>query len=197
MLVDFAFGKIGLPVELPSGYDYRLLEARSARPVPNENEAIAAALDSPVGTRPLKDLAVGKNTAAISVCDITRPVPNRLILPHVLDRLETTGISRDNITILIATGLHRPATDAEIAEIIGPDLFGKIRVLNHHAKNLAEHSHLGQTSSGTPVYIDRRFIEADLHITLGFIEPHLRCGIEKSANRITPPLSQSRRQQRP
>jgi len=189
MLVDFAFGKTGLPVELPPGYDYRLLEARSARPVPNENEAISAALDSPVGTKPLKDLAAGKKTAAISVCDITRPVPNRLILPHVLDRLETSGISRDNVTILIATGLHRPATDAEIAEIVGPELFGKIRVLNHHAKNLAEHSHLGQTSSGTPVHIDRRFIEADLHITLGFIEPHLMLGFSGGRKLIAPGLA--------
>ena len=129
MLVDFAFGKTGLPVELPSGYDYRLLEARSARPVPNENEAISAALDSPVGTKPLKDLAAGKQTAAISVCDITRPVPNRLILPHVLERLETSCISRDNVTILrpLSTGRTEPTRASKARRSPSPSATRRLR----------------------------------------------------------------------
>jgi nickel-dependent lactate racemase len=91
--------------------------------------------------------------------------------------------------VLIATGLHRPATEEEIREIIGPDLYGKIRVVNHHAKVLSEHTYLGDTSTGTPVHIDSRFIDADLHITLGFIEPHLMLGFSGGRKLIAPGLA--------
>jgi len=94
----------------------------------------------------------------------------------VLRRLEQAGIPRDGITILIATGLHRAATDAEIREICGGEIAASYRVVNHDARNLSSHTHLGTTASGTPVHIDARFIAADLHITLGFIEPHLMLG---------------------
>src|SRR5438309_6903129 len=112
MRIDLAFGKTGLPVELPDRFRYRVLEARSARPLPDWESALERALDQPIGTLPLGELARGKTSAAISVCDITRPAPNRRTLPPVLRRLEQAGIPREGITILIATGLHRPATAA-------------------------------------------------------------------------------------
>ena len=108
MRLHFAFGKTGLPVDLPTGFDYRVLEARSATPMPDPAAALEDALDHPIGSSSLIDRARGKFSAAISVCDITRPAPNRQVLPHVLSRLKTAGIPRDRITILIATGLHRP-----------------------------------------------------------------------------------------
>ena len=114
MRMDLAFGKTGLTVTLPAGFRYRVLEARSAQPLPDPAGAIEAALDCPVAAAPLAELARGKSSAAISVCDITRPAPNRQVLPPLLARLEQAGIPRESITILIATGLHRPATAAEI-----------------------------------------------------------------------------------
>jgi nickel-dependent lactate racemase len=123
------------------------------------------------------------------VCDITRPAPNREVLPPLLTRLEGAGIPRHRITILIATGLHRPATEAEIREICGEWATGKYRVVNHHARQLAEHRSLGHTASGTPVFIDERFLSADLHITLGFIEPHLMLGFSGGRKLIAPGLA--------
>ena len=189
MRINLAFGKTGLPVDLPEGVRYRVLEAKSAKPLANALAAIEAALDQPVASAPLADLARRKSTAAISICDITRPAPNRLTLPPVLRRLEGAGIARDAITILIATGLHRPATDAEIREICGEEIAARYRVVNHHARELSEHRHLGVTSSGTPVYIDERFVAADLHITLGFIEPHLMLGYSGARKLIAPGLA--------
>lgn len=189
MQVDFAFGKSGISLTLPSGFDYRLLEARSAAPLPDWQAALNAALDSPVAGPALSALASGKRTAAISVCDITRPAPNRLVLPAVLSRLESAGIPRNGITILIATGLHRPATDAEIREIVGPDIAAAYRVENHYARNLSDHRHLGETESGTPVYIDERFVAADVRITLGFIEPHLMLGYSGGRKLVAPGLA--------
>lgn len=189
MRIELAFGKTGLEAELPEGRNYQFLEARSAIALDDGVAALEAAMDSPIGTAPLAELARGKKTAAISVCDITRPAPNRLVLPPLLARLEQGGITRDNVTVLIATGLHRPATEDEIREIIGPDLYGKIRVVNHHAKVLSEHRYLGDTSTGTPVHIDERFIAADLHITLGFIEPHLMLGFSGGRKLVAPGLA--------
>jgi nickel-dependent lactate racemase len=192
MRVDFAFGKTGLLLDLPERFRYHVLEARSAQPLPDWAQALDQALDRPIGTPPLAQMARGKSSAAISVCDITRPVPNRLTLPAIGKRLEDAGIARENITIHIATGLHRPATEAEIGEITGPDMAARYRVLNHHARNLEEHRDLGQTASGTPVFIDHRFLDADLHITLGFIEPHLMLGYSGGRKLIAPGLAGER-----
>jgi len=185
----FAFGKTGLTLELPEGFGYKVLEARSAVPLADPSAAIDRALDNPVAGPPLKQLAAGKRSAAISVCDITRPAPNRAVLPPLLARLEAAGIARERITILIATGLHRPAAEAEIGEICGAGVAGKYRVVNHHARELAEHRYLGETASGTPVFIDERFLSADLHITLGFIEPHLMLGFSGGRKLIAPGLA--------
>jgi nickel-dependent lactate racemase len=151
--------------------------------------ALGEALDRPIGAPALAELARGKRSAAISVCDITRPAPNRLTLPPVLRRLEEAGIPREHITILIATGLHRAATDTEIREICGEETAAAYRVVNHDARNLPSHRHLGTTKSGTPVYIDERFAAADLHITLGFIEPHLMLGYSGGRKLIAPGLA--------
>ncbi len=189
MQLDLAFGKTGLAINLADRFDFRVLEARSAEPLPDWRAALDHALDNPIGRPPLRVLAEGKRSAAISVCDITRPVPNRHTLPAILPRLEAAGIPSEGITILIATGLHRPATDAEIREIVGEDVAARYRVVNHYARNLSEHRHLGTTASGTPVYIDERFVGADLHITLGFIEPHLMLGYSGGRKLIAPGLA--------
>ncbi len=189
MQINFAFGRSGLTLELPEGFEYRVLEARSAVPLDDAATAIVQALDAPIGCPPLAEMARGKRSAAISVCDITRPAPNREVLPPVLARLEAAGIPRAGITILIATGLHRPATEAEIREICGIETAARYRVLNHRARELSEHRALGMTAAGTPVYIDERFASADLHITLGFIEPHLMLGYSGGRKLIAPGLA--------
>jgi nickel-dependent lactate racemase len=185
----FAFGKTGLVVSLPDGRDYDIVESRSASPIVDVQAAIERALDHPIGSMPLVELAAGKRTAAISVCDITRPAPNRVTLPPLLARLHAAGIPEEGITILIATGLHRGATEAEIRTILGPEIAARYQVVNHDARAFTDHLALGSTARGTPVYIDRRFMEADLHITLGFIEQHLMLGFSGGRKLIAPGLA--------
>ena len=189
MQIDLAFGKTGITAELPEGFQYRVLEARTATPLPDWRSTLEGALDRPIGVPALAELARGKASAAISVCDITRPAPNRLTLPPVLRRLEQAGIPRERITILIATGLHRAATEGEIREICGEETAAAYRVVNHDARDLSSHRRLGSTKSGTTVYIDERFAAADLHITLGFIEPHLMLGYSGGRKLIAPGLA--------
>lgn len=189
MQLHCAFGKSGLTLELPDGFRYRVLEARWATPLENPQKAIEAALDAPIGSPSITALAQNKKSAAISVCDITRPVPNAQLLPPLLSRLESAGIPRSEITILIATGLHRAASAEEIREICGPYVADTYRVVNHDARAFSQHKHVGITASGTPVYVDERFTSADLHITIGFIEPHLMAGFSGGRKLIAPGLA--------
>jgi nickel-dependent lactate racemase len=189
MLVNLAFGKTGLEVELPETFRFRILEARSAHPLADPAGAIAHALDHPIGLPPLQKLAQGKQSAAISICDITRPAPNREVLPPLIARLRNAGVPAEGICILIATGLHRPATESEIRELVGEQTAHNYKVLSHNARDLSQHRYLGRTSSGTPVFIDKRFLDADLHLTLGFIEPHLMLGYSGGRKLIAPGLA--------
>lgn len=189
MRTNFAFGKTGLTVDLPEGPAYHLLEARWASAMEDPAAAVADALDHPIGCPALEEVARGCRSAAISVCDITRPAPNRLTLPLVLGRLARAGIAKENITILIATGLHRPATEAELIEILGPEIAATYPIVNHNARNLDEHRYLGQTESGTPVYVAEAFVAADLRITLGFIEQHLMAGFSGGRKLIAPGIA--------
>jgi nickel-dependent lactate racemase len=189
MQAAFAFGKTGLTVTLPDGPRYSVVEGRTAGALEDAAAAIGAALDHPIGCQPLVELVAGNRTAAISVCDITRPAPNSQTLPPLLERLHTAGIPVDGITILIATGLHRCATGEEIQSIVGPEIAARYRVVNHDARAMDDHRSLGATASGTPVYIDRRFLDAELHITLGFIEPHWMLGYSGGRKLIAPGLA--------
>ena len=189
METRIAFGKDSLPVTIPDRFQTQVLTWKSAAPLDDAVAAIEAALDAPAAGPPLAAVIAGKKSAAISVCDITRPAPNPVVLPPLLKRLEAGGIARQNITILIATGLHRAATDSEIRHIVGPEIAANYKILNHDARQREQHRHLGVTRSGTPVWIDERFIAADLHLSLGFIEPHLMLGFSGGRKLIAPGLA--------
>jgi nickel-dependent lactate racemase len=187
--IRFAFGKKDLTVALPDGPMYEVIESRTASQLRDVAAALDDALDRPIAGQPLSHLAKGKKTAAISVCDITRPAPNRITLPPMLRRLYDAGVPVEGVTLLIATGLHREATEDEINTIVGPEIAARYRVLNHDARAAADHRWLGTTGRGTPVYIDERFMSADLHISLGFIEQHLMLGFSGGRKLVAPGLA--------
>jgi len=189
METTLAFGTKGLKVNLPPGPRYRVLHARSAPAIPNVEAALANALDSPIGRASLEEMARGKKSAAISVCDITRPAPNSVTLPPLLERLHRAGMRDEDITLCIATGLHREATKAELLTILGPEIAARYPIVNHDAKDRQAHRDLGTTRRGTPAVIHRTFLDADLHITLGFIEQHLMLGFSGGRKLIAPGLA--------
>ena len=192
MEINLAFGKNGLKLQLPDGPRYDVVHARSAAGLVDSAAAIAAALDAPIGRPPLEEMARGKKTAAISVCDITRPAPNRITLPPLLERLHRAGLKREDITICIATGLHRVATPDELITILGPEIAANYPIFNHDAKDDDAHREIGTTKRGTPVVISKPFLDADLHITLGFIEQHLMLGFSGGRKLIAPGLAHQR-----
>ena len=189
MRITLDYGKTGLEVNLPEDRVLGPLGIRPAPPIANAEAAIAEALRRPIGTPPLAELARGRRNACILVCDITRPVPNRLLLPPILRTLQEQGIARRDILLLIATGLHRPNEGAELEEMLGPEIVANYRIENHHGKVLEEHDYLGETPNGVPIYLDRRYVRADLKITTGLIEPHLMAGYSGGRKVICPGIA--------
>jgi nickel-dependent lactate racemase len=189
MRITLDYGRSGLEVDLPADRVVGPLAIRPAPPLDDPHAAIAQALRRPIGTPPLAELARGRRDACILVCDITRPVPNRLILPPLLRTLEEQGIPRRNILLLVATGLHRPNEGAELEEMLGPEVAANYRVENHHGKDAEEHDYLGTTPNGVPIYLDRRYVRADLKITTGLIEPHLMAGYSGGRKVICPGIA--------
>lgn len=183
------YGKTGLMVDLPNDKVVGPLEIKNATPLVNQSQAISDALANPIGSKPLAEIAKGKKTACILICDITRPVPNKVILPQILKTIEDAGVPRNGITILIATGLHRPNEGEELVELVGEDIANNYRVENHHGKETSEHDYLGITPKGVPVYIDSRYIRAELKITTGLIEPHLMAGYSGGRKVICPGIA--------
>jgi nickel-dependent lactate racemase len=125
----------------------------------------------------------------VAICDITRPVPNRILLPPILHTLEASGIPRDRILILVATGLHRPNSLDELREMVGGPIVDAYRIANHHGCERSEHMYLGESPRGVPAWIDNRYAGADLKITVGLIEPHFMAGFSGGRKLICPGLA--------
>jgi lactate racemase len=189
MQITLDYGRTGLNVSLPDDRVVGPLAIRPALPLSDPSAAIERAVAHPIGAKPLAEIARGRKNACILVCDVTRPVPNRLILPVLLRTLESSGIARNDILILVATGLHRPNEGAELAELVGPEIVANYRIENHHGKVTAEHDYLGTTPNGVPAWIDSRYVRADMKITTGLIEPHLMAGYSGGRKVICPGIA--------
>ncbi len=176
--LSILYGRGEMPVALPKGASAQVIRKPKMAKLASPAAAIAAALSAPVGSPGLAELARGRRNACILICDITRPVPNRLFLRPMIEILMASGIPLANISILVATGLHRPNEGKELEELVGdPWVMANVSVANHFANNDEDHVDLGVTATrGTPVTVDRRFLEADLRIATGLIEPHFMAG---------------------
>ncbi len=189
MRFKLEYGRTGLEVDLPAERIVRTLKYKDAPPLADPASSLAALLAQPIASPPLAEIVRGKKTACIAICDITRPVPNELILRPVLRTLEEAGIERQNITILVATGLHRPNLGDELVEMVGREIATSYRIENHYGQELSQHSYLGQSPRGVPIWIDTRFVQADLKITTGLIEPHLMAGFSGGRKLICPGIA--------
>ncbi len=186
--VGLSYGKGHLPVRLPDDARATIIRKTSLPKIADPRDAVRHALDYPIGAAPLKTLARGKRSACIVICDITRPVPNHLFLRTMIMDMIAVGIPAGNICVLIATGLHRPNEGAELEELVGDSwVTENVRVLNHFARNDAEHIDLGFTSTRrTPVKLDRSLVEAELKIVTGLVEPHFMAGYSGGRKVIAP-----------
>jgi len=177
-----AFGHTGLEVELPSEANPSILRKPAIETTGTAAEIIRHALDNPIGSSDLSNIATGAKTACILICDITRPVPNGEFLQPLISRLTDAGVPASGITVLVATGLHRPNLDKELDELLGdPWVLQNVRVENHFARDEDSCVHLGVTSKhAVPVGLNRLFVDADIKIATGLVEPHFMAGLRGS-----------------
>jgi len=193
MPIELLYGRGTLPLTLPDDLDVSVVRKRPMPVAADPVAAVDAALANPVDAAPLTELARGKASACILICDITRPVPNGTILPVIVRHLLDAGMAPDAITVLVATGLHRPNEGEELAELVGdPWVLNTVNVVNHFARNDEDHVDLGRTSKDTEVLLDRRFVEADLRIATGLVEPHFMAGYSGGRKVIAPGVAHAK-----
>ena len=188
MRVDVKYGRGFLNVDVPDKNLAGILTIRHADPLQDPESAVHEALHSPINSPPLPLLADGRSSACVIISDITRPVPNQVILPPILQSLERR-IPPEKIVILIATGIHRPSTENELEEMVGRDIMNNYRIVNHLSDEPETHKYLGLTRNGTPVHIDKAYLESDLKIATGLIEPHLMAGYSGGRKAICPGIA--------
>ncbi len=187
MKVKLAYGKTGLEVELPDDRT-TVVEPSYLPGLPDQTGAIRTAVRDPVGgALPLRRLAQPGHTVAISVCDITRPIPSRTVLPVLLRDL--SHVPDQNIVILVATGTHRGNTDSELRQMLGDEIVDRYTVLNHNAFDDSTLKNAGVTQDGIPIFLNRRWLDADLRITVGFVEPHFFAGFSGGPKMVAPGLA--------
>ena len=191
MIVDLLYGKTGLPVNFGDDLDVTVIAKPPMSLVPDADVAVRQAFAVPVGCPPLEDLARGRNSACILICDVTRPVPNGLFLRPLIETLLKAGMDASNVTVLVATGLHRPNLGEELAELVGdPWVLDRVPVVNHDALDDAAHVDFGETPTlGTPVKLDRRFVEAEVRIATGLVEPHFMAGYSGGRKVVAPGIA--------
>ena len=187
MRVHLNYGRGMRAVDLPEGLDVTVI-AKQAMPLLADPEGeMAEALARPVGCPPLAEEAARAGSACILICDFTRPVPNGVILPPLIRTLLDAGMEPAQITVLVATGLHRPNEGEELAALVGdPWVLETVEVANHFARADADHVLLGTTGRGTVVRLDRRFVDAELRIATGLVEPHFMAGWSGGRKVIAP-----------
>jgi nickel-dependent lactate racemase len=183
--VDLAYGRHGATVEVPD--DAEVILPVDAPALADEAGAVTQALRRPLAGPPLADLVRDASRVAVVFPDLTRPMPNRTVLPPLLAELERCGVPDERITLLCATGTHRQATAGEMAELIGPAVVARYEVVDHDAQS-DQHVRVGDVD-GTPVLLQRDYVEADVRILTGFVEPHFFAGYSGGPKAVCPGLA--------
>ena len=186
MKIGLAYGRGRLTVDFPTEQT-TVLEPTYVEGLPDERGAVRHALRFPIRAAPLNTSVSADQTVAVAVCDVTRPMPSQTVLPVVLDEL--SHVPNDNIVILIATGTHRRNTRNELIGMLGESTVDRYRVVNHDAFDEAGLVHVGNVEPRVPVWLNRRWFNADVRITTGFVEPHFFAGFSGGPKMVAPGLA--------
>lgn len=185
--ISLAYGEGRLDIDLPDDRTL-VVEPAYAAAAPDQRLEVMRALREPVTGPPLRDVLRLGATVAISMCDGTRPQPRHIVIPAVLEALE--GIIRlDDVVILVATGTHRGNSPEEIRAMVGDEVADTVTIINHDARDDASLVYLGRCGNDVPVWLNKIWVEADIRITTGFVEPHFFAGFSGGPKMVAPGLA--------
>lgn len=187
MKINLAYGKTGLEVELSDALDVTVIEPEFVPGLPDSDAALREALGAPIEAPPLRNVVKADDKVGIIFSDITRPTPNHVVLPAVLKDL--AHVPPENITLFNALGTHRPNTDEELRGMLGDTLVDGYRIVQNNAFDLSTQMHMGTTSRGHDVWLNRELVECDVKILTGFIEPHFFAGFSGGGKAIMPGMA--------
>jgi lactate racemase len=183
MRIQLAYGQGYVPLDSPEACT-TVIEPAHSPGFPDEHAEIVRALNQPIGAPPLRESIQPHDRICIVFTDITRATPNRRLIPWLLEYL--SFVPRERITLLNGLGTHRPNTDAELKELLTPEVVERYRVLNHEPENPEALVQVGKTHDGTPALLNRHVMEANVRIITGFIEPHFFAGFSGGPKGIMP-----------
>lgn len=166
------YGRTHIDFDLPETAKVNVIKPMLLPGAEDQAGEVARALDEALAKRPLPN----EGDAVVVISDPTRPVPNKIILPVLLGRMEAAGIPREKITILVASGLHKPAREELLRELVGDDLFDRYRVVPHDALDRENLVNFGTTDRGTPIWVNRIFAQSKIRILTGLTDPHQFAG---------------------
>lgn len=184
MQVELPYGGGVLLAEVPD--TATVLQPARVPALPDPAAAVSAALGSPIAGAPLGRIAQPGQRVAIVVSDVTRPVPNAILLPPMLTALEAAGVGLLDITIVIGTGLHRASRSDERERILGTEILSRYRVVDHDARDRTRQRHLLRAPRSFDVWLNRDYLDADVRILTGFVEPHLFAGYSGGGKAVLP-----------
>jgi nickel-dependent lactate racemase len=182
-----AYGETGLPLKVDPART-TVVEPERTAAAADQLEVLRAAVRHPVAGPPLRERVRPGQTVAISACDGTRPQPRHLMIPAVLEELDGI-VAPEDVVILVATGTHRGNTEAELRQMFGAEVAGSVRIVNHDARDPAQLAWCGTYGDGVPVWLNREWIQADVRITTGFVEPHFFAGFSGGPKLVAPGLA--------
>ncbi|HZK85601.1 MAG TPA: nickel-dependent lactate racemase [Desulfosporosinus sp.] len=185
MKLTLAYGKNGVSVNVPD--NSTVIEPTHLAALENEHEAVLGALRNPSGTKPLRQMVKSSDRVVIVISDITRPTPNEKLIPWILEELPHVPL--ENVTIINGLGTHRDNTREELIQMLGETVVETVRIINHHCHEKTELTHLGTSSFGCEVYLNKAYVEADFRIVTGFIEPHFFAGFSGGPKGIMPGIA--------
>jgi len=185
--IELAYGKTGLKIDLPDDLDIDIVEPGYIKRLDDASAAIEQALLRPLSSKPLRELAGKSNTVGIVINDSTRPTPYKIILPVILRQLR--HIPDEQIVILNATGTHRPNTQTELKEMLGEEISDRFRIIQNDARAHSSHRFVGRTQSGNDIWLHNAYLDCDVRILTGFIEPHFFAGFSGGGKAVMPGLA--------
>lgn len=185
MKTDLLYGKNGISLDLPE--DALLIEPTNLPKLENDKEAIRQALRNPIGSESLKESVKSTDTVAIVISDITRPTPNHILVPSLIEELNHVPL--ENFVIINGTGTHRDQTKEEFVQMLGSWVVDNIRIINNQCHDKNTLVNLGKSKFGCDVYLNKDYVESDFRIVTGFIEPHFFAGFSGGPKGIMPGIA--------